>query len=627
VARISGGQRQKEASLEDQLDHGKSVVQELYPGPSEFEVLSTTGKGERKDRPELKELDGFIRSRKFDVLVAEDLGRIIRGAEAVKICGLAVDHGVRVISPNDCIDTADESWEEDVISACRDHVGHNAHTSKRIKKKLMNRFIKYGGAPGRPIWGYIIPPDAKTYNDWRKDPNATEIYIAWFEKLLLHGNCSDIADWLNAKKVPPGPYAENDRWDGRMVRRVTANSLLKGMPARGQKHTIKQHEYGRRIAVKNPHGPTYFECTHLAHVPTELFDTVNAKLIEQNRGLGRKTVDGDDPRYRVLKKRTRWPGQHILCGVCGRFMYWGGHGQNEHMMCAGVREYACWNTATFDGVVAGAKLIQSFLSVVESLSGYDEAFLAAIQKTVSERSGHRTERLQIAEQNVKKYQRELTNLMDGVARMGFCDALESRVRETETELKQATALRDRIVNEPITVPELPEIEALKAVARRVTDLGFKDLEFCQTMKSLIPKLMIFPYRPRDGGHVVQRAVLSIDLAPLAGDAEFILDGKLTAEQVVDLFDPPQRIQFLGSIVALKHHAKTEREIARELGITQPVVQRAAALHRKMVESGSDDAYESLLEPPDDDCKRAVHLHHRYEFRPLDGYPQVPPELK
>ena len=187
VARISGGQRQKEASLEDQLDHGKSVVQELYPGPSEFEVLSTTGKGERKDRPELKELDGFIRSRKFDVLVAEDLGRIIRGAEAVKICGLAVDHGVRVISPNDCIDTADESWEEDVISACRDHVGHNAHTSKRIKKKLMNRFIKYGGAPGRPIWGYIIPPDAKTYNDWRKDPNATEIYIEWFEKRSCMG--------------------------------------------------------------------------------------------------------------------------------------------------------------------------------------------------------------------------------------------------------------------------------------------------------------------------------------------------------------------------------------------------------------------------------------------------------
>jgi hypothetical protein len=62
---------------------------------------------------------------------------MVRGTEAARLCGIAVDHGTRVIAPNDCIDTADESWEEDVISACRDHVGHNTHTSKRLKHKLI----------------------------------------------------------------------------------------------------------------------------------------------------------------------------------------------------------------------------------------------------------------------------------------------------------------------------------------------------------------------------------------------------------------------------------------------------------------------------------------------------------
>ena len=101
---------------------------------------------------------------------------MVRGTEASRLCGIAVDHGTRVLAPNDCIDTAEDSWEEDVISACRDHVGHNAHTSKRLKHKLMNRFKKFGGATPCEIYGYVKPAGARTYDDWQKDPAATEVY-------------------------------------------------------------------------------------------------------------------------------------------------------------------------------------------------------------------------------------------------------------------------------------------------------------------------------------------------------------------------------------------------------------------------------------------------------------------
>ena len=36
VCRISGGPRQKEASLEDQEDNARQVLAELYAGPVEF---------------------------------------------------------------------------------------------------------------------------------------------------------------------------------------------------------------------------------------------------------------------------------------------------------------------------------------------------------------------------------------------------------------------------------------------------------------------------------------------------------------------------------------------------------------------------------------------------------------
>ncbi len=212
----------------------------------------------------------------------------------------------------------------------------------------MNRFVKFGGAMARPIYGYIVG-DAKTYENWRKDESASLIYREWFERLREVPNCSLIADWLNEMKVPTGPYCDNQKWDCRMVRRVTRNPLLKGLPARGIKHTIKHNETGRRVSVLNPAGPKFKECPHLAHVDPMLWDEVNALLDITNRGRGRKPVNGSDPRAGVSIKRTVFPGQHLRCGVCNRLYYWGGHGQKDHMMCSGCRDYRCWNGVTFDG--------------------------------------------------------------------------------------------------------------------------------------------------------------------------------------------------------------------------------------------------------------------------------------
>ena len=87
VARISGCASQKDLSLDDQVDHGKEEIAELYSGPTEYRVIATTGKGEALDRPELAEIERMIRSDELDVLVMEDAGRLVRGIEAVRLWG------------------------------------------------------------------------------------------------------------------------------------------------------------------------------------------------------------------------------------------------------------------------------------------------------------------------------------------------------------------------------------------------------------------------------------------------------------------------------------------------------------------------------------------------------------
>lgn len=72
VARISGGPNQKELSLHDQVDHAKQAVAEMYEGTLEYRIVSTTGKGERFDRPELARVEQMLRRRELDLLIAED---------------------------------------------------------------------------------------------------------------------------------------------------------------------------------------------------------------------------------------------------------------------------------------------------------------------------------------------------------------------------------------------------------------------------------------------------------------------------------------------------------------------------------------------------------------------------
>jgi site-specific DNA recombinase len=111
VARTSGCPRQKEASLDDQIDHAKEVVAEYYAGPVELRIIATKNKGENLMRPELAVIEQQLRTRELDLLICEDLGRLVREAEAVRVCGIAVDHGTRVLAPNDCSDTDDPDWE------------------------------------------------------------------------------------------------------------------------------------------------------------------------------------------------------------------------------------------------------------------------------------------------------------------------------------------------------------------------------------------------------------------------------------------------------------------------------------------------------------------------------------
>lgn len=632
VCRISGCANQKEVSLDDQVDHGKEVAEEVFPGQKiEYRTIATTGKGERLDRAELQELEALLRSRILDLLVAEDLGRIVRGAEAAWLLGIAVDHGTRVISPNDGIDTDDPTWEADALDACKEHVQHNAQVSRRLKQKLLNRFVKFGGAPARETYGYLVPDSAETYDDWSKDPAAEPIMAEIFRILDETLNYTAASDWLLEKGVPVGPYCRSGKWTGAMVRRLFQNPILKGKPGRGFRHTVKHHETGRRVSVPNPKGPKFYECPHLAFFPEAELDMLNARLAEKNAKNGRSESREEDPLLRVPRKRTRFPGQHARCYYCGRDYVWGGNGVTENLMCTGARGRHCWDSIGFNGEIAALTLVNAITGLFQQLTGFEHQFTELVQSASEHDAGGYSERwarMIREEKLIATHEERLTAaILEGKAQF-----LKDKLAELEDRQKRLGVERaylERARAKPLAIPgRIADIWGmLQAEFARLTA---KSPDFGDLMRRLVPEFFVYLVRSCDGGHPVPRARVRLNLAGCIDGAA--ANPKLlewfSRTLTIDLFKPPQReiIRPAAVALAVANPGMSHRAIAGALSgkPTATAVGNALALHKKMVEMGLSEPYQFVPSPPADYTKLRRHLHPLYRFEPLPGY--VPPSL-
>lgn len=617
IARIST-LHQDPRSLADQIAFCEKYVRDRYDCPIEFIHIQSRGSGEVLDRKELAEAEAAVESGTFDLVFVEDIGRVCRRHRAVDFCELCEDADTRLIAINDGIDTANETWRMNAFFASLKHETSNKDTSNRIRRSLRNRFGNGEVIQTFPF-GYIKPPGARKDSEVKKDPAAEAIYDEWFRRLEQEQSYSEVADWLNSQGVPTGQWARGPRWTGRMVARVTHNPILKGYRRRNERMSRRVNKSGRRKSIKAPPDKLLLRhAPNLQFIEPDRYDRLMYDLQQRHEQCARGRVAGTpDGRTGVPKKKTVWPGQRVVCGVCGRTFYWGGHGQADRMMCSGAREYHCWNSATFDGREAGRRIAHAVLTVAERLVEFDAAFRAKVEQEAVALNGGRVRELQRLANEIGKASRELANLTDSLARIGFSEALGRKLAETEGRLARLKFDRQGVLQQPDEPFTIPPISELRDRARQViAQLAFDNADFGRQMSLLAPNLAVFPYRLLDGGAVVLRVQATINLAPLAPpSAVLALSDMLARTITIDLFDPPQRVAFRERVVQLRRAGRTERDVAAELGLTVTATQRAMSLHRMMEAAGATDPYQILDGPPEGDVKFKRHLHSRYRFSP------------
>jgi site-specific DNA recombinase len=625
VCRISGCTNQKELSLEDQEDNAKQTVADLYPGPVDYRVIATKGKGERLDRPELERVEKAYRSREFDLFVYDDLSRLVRGTRAAELLGIGVDHETRTICINDGIDTADDSWEVDAINACSESVAHNERTSKRIKQKNMNRFRKFGGSMARPIYGYQLPDGAKTYDDWQKD-SAAERHILEGARILrstLNGNA--VADYFNAHDVPVGPYARNERWDGVMVLRLYRNTLLKGVALRGRNHTVKNHGTGRRVQRRNPKGPTFYPCPHLAYFTEAEFDDLVARLHTANEQYRRKKVNGVDPRANVARKRTRFPGQHARCWYCGRNFNWGGNGDKGHLMCSGSHSYSCWNSIHIDGKIVVEHVKSTITQTLFDLDGFDTQFRELVETAAQSIDGSVGQQLTQLAADEQLLERESNHVLAAIKAVGISPTLQDELVKLDRQrqsLAHRRFLLEKNRSEPVQLPQSVG-ELRRLVEAQFEPLNTASPEFGDLLRQIVPEFDVYLVRLVDGGHLLPRARIKLDFTGVAAETARVagLSELLTRELHIDLFEPPQRERIRNEVVRLHGQGLYLRKISAQIDErpAMAAVQASLALHRQMQAASLNTPYVPVLEPPASYSKLRRHKNIRYRFATQVGY--------
>ena len=622
VTRIST-EHQDERSLDDQLSKLKEFVESSFNGSIEWVVLSGRASGELLDRDQLVELERRIATDTVDLVISEDLGRICRRIHAHLLCEHCEDHETRLIAINDHVDTGKKDWRLHSYFAVMRHETYNRDTAERIQRTHRNRF-KDGGVVQCFPYGYIKPPICKSDAEVSKDPAAELIYDEWFRKLEDGASYAEVADRLNEQGIPTGPYCREESWTGPMVRRVTFNPILKGIRVRNRVKSKRINKTGRRKSVKaDPSELLERHCPHLAFVDPERYDRVIRMLEARNAKYARKGANGVDPRKNTPKKRTKWPGQHIVCGVCGRPMFYGGNGRRNRLTCQGAMDYRCWNGVSFDSTVGARKLAKAIVEALEQVPDFDEELLSQLQDEMEAQASGRQQRLQRFDQRARTLERERENIIKAIRQTGMQDVFVEELRRIEFELGELAADRYREEQLVGSDLELPTIDTIKTKVREVfADLAVESPEFQRAVKRLLPTIEASPFHLIDGGNPILRARVELDLGCLLPDA---LRGRLSLPRHdvwVDLFDQvPKRIRLRETIVELRR-TKTQRQVAETLQIPVATVEAAMALQRKMDAEGVSDPYVQIREPDELSTKFCRHKHPRYRFEPLAGYREL-----
>ena len=311
--------------------------------------------------------------------------------------------------------------------------------------------------------------------------------------------------------VPP-----NDK----SVAKHTYNPMLKGVRERNRRKSRRVNSTGKYQSVKaEPEELLQRLVPHLAFFEEGYYDRVVAKVKKSNVHCRRADDPRSDPCRNRPRRRSRYPGHVAFCEICGRQYVWGAHGQTNHMMCSG-RKHRCWNGISFDGPMAAKKFAAAAYEAVEVLEGFDPAFLAIVREEADRLDGDRMHRIENLRVQLTAAERIVDNFANYVKGGDDSPTIREKLRSAEHEVARLTAVRADAEREPTHRVEIPDLAALpsRSPTNVFAILWSTPRSSRRSCVRIAPRISVFPVRLCDGGQVVLRACVTLQLTELLEDS-------------------------------------------------------------------------------------------------------------
>ena len=285
---------QNPRSIEAQIAYCKRFLEALGVTDADITLLFDKGvSGERILREGIDQVRRGIVSRQWDLILVEDCSRLFRNANAcMDLVYHAVDEGIRVISINDEVDTADEEyWEDRLYEAARHHERSNRFTSKRIKRAHEDLW-QMGAAIGLLKTGYRREashpaqgkdPEEGPYFDKIDEQQAPAIYDTYLRIAARESPCA-VGCMLTVIKLPKAANTDRTEWSDKNVIALIRRTDYRGFQTFRDTISRKKHRLGVPKAEQNAADKVLTrDMPHLRIVPDWLWYAANKAIDERPR--------------------------------------------------------------------------------------------------------------------------------------------------------------------------------------------------------------------------------------------------------------------------------------------------------------------------------------------------------
>jgi site-specific DNA recombinase len=592
--------RQRDESITDQQRHcGEKARENGHAICRELEFSDEAVSGTKLERAGLNALLAAAESGQFDVLYVYSLSRLSRESVITLplLKKLVYNHGIRVVSATEGIDSRDSSWE--IIS----HIMSIVH-EQYVKDLAKNVFrgqegvVLSGRCAGDYCFGYgsIPVPGSEPARPGRGD-KPPKMYVidpqaaAWVERIFQwfvqeRRSLRWIAQELNRRGVPKDHRATTPRWTHRLIAKLLGNRKYIGQWPWGERKNVRDPLTGKvRQVARSPEECEKWvrDLPHLRLVDDPLFEQAqqllrhNCDKVAGNRG--KKGQLQGSPYQVAHRAPCHLLSQLIVCGHCGRAFQVGGS-QSKYLFCPGYLAGTCsCKTQLLRERAERMILSEIGRRVLENPLWQQRVFEVALRAWQADENVVPQE-LAATQRRLAEVDQKINNLLDRMEAGRGGPELDERLAKRRAEKRE---LADRVQRlQRADDYRLPE-PTLTSMAEQLHDLGVlfthPSPAAAHALRNLVGGGIVVSEirRPNYQRHYLQgrfaitAAAVAACLARGGGgvdcDARVADDGP-REKVVIDFCDPPAIDAQANRAKELRDQGWAQKEIAQQLGCSR-----------------------------------------------------------